>query len=162
MNKTVAIAALAVAACGLSSTAWSAPLMWFDPVTGGIYFHNDHSGPLANMSVISASGNLLDASQLLDIPGTVKDDTELPFAFTYLGLPVGYSFAGNIVKSGGGWGDIRYEYRLNSLLEPLIRGAVPDLGDPRFPEPTSCVMAAMSVSAIIATARRARGRRRVA
>jgi len=153
MNKTVVIAALAIAACGLSSTAWSAPVIEYDQVSGSIYFRNDTGAPLANASILSTSGKLKTASSLLDIPGAVKDDSELPFAFTYLGLPDGLSFAGYIVQPGTPCHDLHFEYRTSSLTNPLIQG-----GGLCLPEPSSCAMAAMSVVALLGTARRGRSR----
>jgi hypothetical protein len=158
MNKTVIIAALAIAACGLSSTALSAPVAWYNPANGGIWFQNDSGAPLANASVLSAGGKFKAGSHLLDIPSATKDDSELPFAFTYLGLPVGQSFAGYVVQPGTPCWELFFEYRTGSLLGPLIQGG--DLCP--FPEPSSCALAAMSAVALLGTARRGCGWRRVA
>jgi hypothetical protein len=155
MNKTFIITLLGATFC-ISSAAMAAPMMWYNPVNGGIYFTNDHTGPLANMSVISSTGSLKTASSLLNIPGAVKDDSELPFAFTYLGLPVGQSFAGNIVQPGTPISDIRYEYRLNSLLEPLKRGVICDLS---CPEPSSCLLAMATMYTLSMISRRVHRRR---
>ncbi|MBA4106355.1 MAG: hypothetical protein C0485_11405 [Pirellula sp.] len=156
MNKTIIIAVLTIAACGLSSTALSAPTVSYNPANGGIWFQNDTGAPLANASILSTSGKLKTASSLLDIPGAYKDDSELPFAFTYLGLPVGLSFAGYIVQPGSQCSDLQFEYRTSSLTGPLIQG-----GGFCFPEPSSCAMTAVSAVAFWGTARRGRGWRRV-
>jgi hypothetical protein len=155
MNKAFAFAVLAAAFCA-PSPAWSAPTGFYNPFNGAIYLQNDHSGSLANFSVFSKSGSFRDASWLNSLPGATKDDSELPFVFTYLGLPVGQSFVGYIVKPNTPVTDFYFEYRRNSLLEPLTRG------DFIFPEPSSCTLAAMSALAFAGTARRARGRRRIA
>lgn len=156
MNKTEIIAALAIAACGFSSTASAVPTVWYNPANGSIHFNNDHAGPLAHISFFSDSGSLRDASWLLDIPGAVKDNSELPFTFTYLGLPVGVTYAGNIVQPGTPITDLRYRYRLDSFLEPISQGVWF-----LIPEPTSCTLAVMSALALVGTASQARGWRRV-
>jgi len=157
MNKTVVIAALAIAACRLSSTAWSAPVIEYDQVSGSIYFRNDTGAPLANASVISLNGKLKTSSDLLDIAGATKDDSELPFAFTYLGLPVGQTFAGYIVQPGADCSELTFEYRTGSLTGPLIQGG--DLCP--FPEPSSYAMALMSALAFAGIARQSRDWRRI-
>jgi hypothetical protein len=155
MNKILNVIAFAAAVC-ICHSAWAAPMVWYNPANGSIHFNNDHAGPLAHISFFSESGSLRDASWLLDIPGAVKDDSELPFVFTYLGLPKGVTFAGNVVQPGTPFSDLRYQYRLDSFLEPISTGVWF-----LIPEPTSCTMVVMSALALVGTARRARGWRRV-
>ncbi|MBA4106356.1 MAG: hypothetical protein C0485_11410 [Pirellula sp.] len=154
MNKTVIIAALTIAACGLSSTVRAAPAVSYNPVNGGIWFHNDTGAPLANVSILSLSGNLKSASFALNIAGATKDDSELPFALTYLGLPVGQSFAGYVVQPNTNCFSMSFEYRTASLIGPPIRGTM------CMPEPSSWAMIAAPAVAFLGAARRARGWRR--
>jgi hypothetical protein len=67
MKKALIIAALIGAFC-IPSAASAAPLMTYNPADGSIYFKNDHTGPLANLSVVSSSGSLRSKSWLRDIP----------------------------------------------------------------------------------------------
>jgi hypothetical protein len=153
MKNSLIIAVLVVGSC--VSLASAAPNVVYHPATGAIHFYNDHTGPLANISILSTSGNLRDASQLLDIPGAVKDDSELPFAFTYLGLPVGHTFAGYMATPGTYPSDLSFEYRLNSLLEPLISNV-----ELLLPEPSTAALTVVSALAVGATVGRSVRRRK--
>ncbi|MBA4106357.1 MAG: hypothetical protein C0485_11415 [Pirellula sp.] len=146
MKNSLIIAVLVAGACASSASA--VPTVWYNPANGSIHFNNDHAGPLAHISFISESGSLRDASWLLSIPGAVKDNSELPFAFTYLGLPVGVTYAGNIVQPGTPISDLHYQYRLDSFLEPISQGVWF-----LIPEPTSCTLGVMSALALVGTAR---------
>jgi hypothetical protein len=109
---------------------------------------NDTGAPLANASILSASGRLTDASFMADLPGATKDGSEFPFAYTYFKFPTGLHNTGKTVQAGVSGADLRFEYRTTSLLNPLIQGVF------GFPEPSSCTLAAMSALAFSGTVRR--------
>ncbi|MBA4106354.1 MAG: hypothetical protein C0485_11400 [Pirellula sp.] len=150
MNKTIIIAAVAIAACGPSCSVWAAPFAWYNHANGGIWFTNDSGAPLANASVISLSGKLKTSSDWLGIAGARKDDSELPFAYTYLSLPVGQTFAGYVVQPGTHCSELTFEYRTGSLTGPLIQ--VTNLCI--FPEPSSGLLAATTMCALSVVSRR--------
>ncbi len=106
----------------LSSVAGAAPSVVYNYVTGKFWIINDSGGSLANASLLSFGGNLTTPSAMLSIPGTVKDDSEFPFALTYLGLPPGTHNTGFVIMPGTSPSDLTFEYRVKSLLEPVTLG----------------------------------------
>ena len=120
-----------------SRVAMAAADMHYDQNTGMIWIHNNTGGALASASLISRDGLLTTPSAMLSIPGTTKDDSEFPFALTYLGVPVGFYQVGLVVQPRiWGAGDLRFEYRERSLLEPV------SLGEIFFvPEPSTLALA---------------------
>ncbi|MBA4106358.1 MAG: hypothetical protein C0485_11420 [Pirellula sp.] len=151
MNKFLSIAALATVSL-MPTAAMAAPLAWLVPTPNGgaVYFRNDTGAALPNASLISQSGLLKDAFSLLAIPGTIKDDSEFPFAYTYLNLPVGDHFTGYTVKPGTPLVDLTFQYRIGSITSPLISQSLD------IPEPSSCLLAATATLAFTAAFRRAR------
>lgn len=136
MSKCFSFAALA--AISLMPTAvLAAPLAWLVPTPNGgaVYFRNDTGAALPSASLISESGLLKDAFSLLTIPGTIKDDSEFPFAYTYLNLPVGDHFTGFTVKPEAPLEDLTFRYRVGSITSPLISQSLDT------PEPSSIAMA---------------------
>jgi hypothetical protein len=147
MRKLLALVAF-VAVLGIASVSQAAPYAIYDAVTGTIKFSNDTGGVLANASIISTAGSFKSAANLASIPGTVKDDSELPFAFTYLNLPNGDSSAGAIVNLGTAMSDLKFEYRVASLLEPITVGEI------RIPEPATVGLIGMGLIGFVAARRR--------
>lgn len=133
----------------VANVASAAPVAWYNPGNGGIYFKNDSGAALANASILSLSGKLKTAADLLAINGATKDDSELPFAFTYLGLPAGDSFAGSIVAPGTLGTEMTFEYRTGSLTGPLLQGELITV-----PEPATIAMGGLGLIGVVAAARR--------
>lgn len=84
---------------------------------------------------------------MLNIAGTEKDDSELPFAFNLLGLHVGLSFAGNIVQPGQYFFEMTFEYRTTSLTDPLLQYPV------GMPEPSSARLVGTIIGALATVSR---------
>jgi hypothetical protein len=129
----------------------SAATAYYTPWAGQIFFHNTDAVPLANATLTSQSGRLTNATAMLTISGTLKDDSEFPFAYTYLNLPVGYHFTGYTVQPRTSVGDLKFEYRVGSLLAPLQNGGVVVM-----PEPTAMALTACGAMGFVALHRRQR------
>jgi hypothetical protein len=145
MKRICLVAFLATLA--MPSISQGAPKASYNPTTGEITIVNDSNSALAHVTVLSASGKLVDTpSSLASIPGAVKDDADLPFAFTYLNFPVGEFSTGLTGKIGITRPDYTFEYRIGSLRNPLIRGEFwfgyfpPDPDPDPFPEPSSLAL----------------------
>jgi len=149
MRKILALAVVA-SVMGFAGVASAAPKAVYDMATGNVKFVNDSGAALANATLISTAGTFKAAADLLDIPTAVKDDSELPFAYTYLGLPNGESNTGNIVTPGTALADLHFEYRTTSLLTPIIQGTV----ELAVPEPATLAMAGLGLVGVVAAARR--------
>jgi len=149
MNNLLA-GVMALTLCTIPSIS-SAATALYTPWAGQIFFVNNDSVPLANATLTSQSGRLTSASAMLSIPGTVKDDSEFPFAYTYLNLPVGYRFTGYTVQPRTPVDDLEFEYRVGSLLAPLQNGGVVVM-----PEPTSMALIACGAMGFVSLHRRQR------
>ncbi|MBA4106359.1 MAG: hypothetical protein C0485_11425 [Pirellula sp.] len=140
--------ALVVAAAFVPAVAAATPWAFYNPANGNIHIMNDTGAPLANASILSASGRLTNASFMADLPGATKEGSEFPFAYTYLKFSTGLHNAGKTVQPGVPTSDLRFEYRTASLFDPLIQGFF------GIPEPSSCTLAALSALALTGTVRR--------
>ncbi|MBA4106360.1 MAG: hypothetical protein C0485_11430 [Pirellula sp.] len=136
-----------VAAALIQSVA-AAAFGWYNPVNGNIHISNGTGAPLAHVSIISVSGKLTNASLMASIQGATKDDSEFPFAYTYLNFPVGTHDTGNTVQPGTPVTALSIEYRTASLFGPLLKGYFVE------PEPSSCLLALTSAVAFSGTIRR--------
>lgn len=119
----------------VADVAVAAPQYFYNPGNGNIYVSNDLEGPLNNLSVLSASGHLTNPSQMLDLPGALKDDSEFPDALTYLNFPQGMWLLGAVVQPGTPVGDLTVRYRLPGQSTGPNRVILPG-----WPEPTSAVL----------------------
>ena len=129
---------------------------------GRIRIYNGTDSPLAHLTVISMTGDLRDASTMIDLPGAIKDDSEFPFAFTYLNFPVGYVDLGPVAKAELGgigtfpdWIPVSYQklhlqFRTGSLLFPLQ--SKPFV----FPEPGICPLVGVAILGLATTNRQHR------
>ncbi len=124
---------IAVLACLLDAkSAESEPTAFYNPSNGNVVISNDFNLPLPVATFISRSGFLTNASSLLAIPGTSKDDTEFPFAYSYFPLSPGVHNTGNTVVPGTIPTDLEFEYRspLDSPTAPLYRGLIVVVPEP--------------------------------
>lgn len=139
-----------------ASVASAAPMVFYNPITGGISMSNDTAAPLAVFYVLSSGNNLTtDANQFASLGGAVFDSGDLPAGFTYLNFPKtnGWSgvFVGNVVKPGTNAGDLSaYFYRT------FAPGAVPERVLFPEPEPTTAILVAMAAAPFISLCRRSR------
>ena len=119
----------------MADVAVAAPVALYFPDTGKIIIWNDLEGSLNNLSVLSSGGHLTNASQMLSLPGTIKDDSEFPDALTYLNFPQGNWNLGAVVQPGTSIFDLTVRYRLPG------QSTGPNRIMPFFtPEPTSVVL----------------------
>ncbi len=127
------------------------PVAYYFPADGTIRVSNDTGHPLANVSIVSMSGNLTTSSAMLDLPGAIKDDSEFPYALTYLNFPPGNHSFGLVAKPGLDFythGGFEFQYRTLTLLEPLT------VGSWFFPEPASFALTGMGCLAVVAAGRK--------
>ncbi|MBA4106361.1 MAG: hypothetical protein C0485_11435 [Pirellula sp.] len=140
----------------LSSVAYAVPTICYNQATGGLWLSNDAGSPLKAIAVVSAMANFKpDFNLYAQPPGAVFDSGDIPVAIAYLNFPTtGYSgiFIGNVLNPGTPASDLSGFYYPDSLVQPPLPLGI------CFPEPSSCVMAAMSALAFAGTARRARRR----
>jgi hypothetical protein len=132
---------------------------------GRIRINNATGSPLASLSVISTTGDLGNASAMIDLPGAIKDNSEFPFAFSYIyWFPVGITDLGVVAKPGlvDDWTfpgpapvsfeKLHFRFRTLSLVHPLTTKAF------FFPEPATSSMVAVGMMGLAAINRK-RGRR---
>jgi hypothetical protein len=120
------------------ATVSAEPTAFYDPVNGSVKILNDGGQPLVNVSIVSTSGALGDASDLLPVPGALSDDSELPFAYHYLNFPSGLYDIGNAVAIGTLVSDLEFYFRAS--VGPLFEGRVVEI-----PEPASLLLAILSI-----------------
>jgi energy-converting hydrogenase Eha subunit F len=151
-----------------SCVAMAAPHALYTTTTGNIQFVVDENPPAPlHMSLIS-DGILTNASSLLSIPGTIKDEYEFPYNFTYLNMPQGIWSTGNTVVAGTPVDALYLEYSYHplGLLGPIIyyRGEIVVV-----PEPAALMLAIAGIASFVlasrgikseASASRSFGRRR--
>ena len=159
MQKIFTLLAVATVA-SISSLASAAPLARYYQETGKIELVNDTGAGLAQVSVLSPNGTALQptGANMLAVSGAVKDDSEFPFAFSYLGLPVGTSNTGltglpGLVKPSAAY-DLSFEYRLTTT-GALTQGVVEYV--PAIPEPATLAMGCIGLIGIAGVARRRQG-----
>jgi hypothetical protein len=150
MRKIVATV-FAVCAMGWAGVASAAPKATYNPATGNVVFSNDSGATLPAAYLLSASGNLADAANLLDIPGAVADPGDFPLGYTYLNLPVGTHNTGNTVKPGTPLADLSFAYYVGALTNPVTQGTV-ELSAV-IPEPATLAMAGLGLIGLVAVRR---------
>ncbi len=112
------------------------PRAYYNPLTGNVTFANDLPYAIPAASLLSQTGSLTSASNMESIPGAIKDDTEFPWAYSYLFLPPGLHDTGNTVTVGTSITDLEFEYYYD--LGPSQQGAVIEI-----PEPSSLVLTSL-------------------
>jgi len=120
------------------------PRALYNPATGNVQLVVDFDY-YSNLSITSPSGSLTNSNELIDIPGAVSDDTEFPFAYTYLGLKRGTWNTGNTVVPHTPANELILEYRFSTIdIFPIPRGEIIVI-----PEPATLALAVVGVAAIL-------------
>jgi len=126
----------------IPATASGEPIAFYNPADGNVKILNDWGQPLDNAAILSASGALGDASDLLPVPNAWRDDSELPFAYFYLHFPSGLYDTGNAVAIGTPVSDLEFYWRIGT--PPVFKGRVVEI-----PEPTSLLLAMLSILGVM-------------
>ena len=158
MKSTIGMAALLIAAT-IPNLAQSAPWIFYDPTSGGVWLKNDTGANFTNFSVISAGNHLkTDANLFASVPGAILDSADLPSVFTYLDFPPTNSFlglfVGNVVTPGTPPADLSGHYRIDPIGPGVSIPGPVEL----IPEPASGLLSAIGVLIFTATVRRSRCR----
>jgi hypothetical protein len=139
------IAALAFIALSLfPGVASAVPDVIYNPSNGNIQFVNDTPNSLFAMYILSPTNRITGAA--LQIPGATLDTADQPFALAYLFVPPGTHNVGNVIQPGTPFSELSGFFYYTPFSGPFRAGT---------PEPSSCLMAAMSVLAVAGGARRA-------
>ena len=143
MKNVIVILAL-VALPLFPNVASAAPDVIYNPSNGNIQFVNDTSNSLFAMYILSPTNRITGVA--LEIPGATRDTADQPFALAYLFVPPGTHNVGNVIQPGTPFSELSGFFYYRPFNGPFRAGT---------PEPSSCLMAAMSVLAVAGGARRA-------
>lgn len=145
--------ALMAVSCLMVRPGHALPTAYYNPATGNVKFLNDFGYVIDSLSLISPTGRL--NGGLLPITGTIRDESEFPFAYTYIDFPPGLYDTGNTVTPLTPIAELSFYYVQGEPSEEQLRGAIF-----KVPEPLTHIMFGLAL--IAATPVRRTGLRRVA
>ncbi len=132
------------------SLASAFPNMIYNPSNGNIQFVNDTPNPLFAMYILSPTNRITGTA--LMIPGATRDNTEQPWALSYLSVPPGVHNVGNVIQPGTLASDLSAFFYYTPGNGPFPIGT---------PEPATALLAALAGTPLVQLARR-RSRRLIA